>query len=124
MAEKNFDRDIDGKERVRLKKYLYVIRPLLMLQWMEQRQALPPIAIHEVLASLRLPERFTVALEQLLLIKSDTPEAGDSRPIPAIDDWIQASLMAAREYCDKAEPRHCPAEELDRLFREVVTPQA
>ena len=69
MAQKNFARCVAEKEAVRLKKYLYVIWPLLMVAWMAQGGTLPPIRIQAVMAGVNLADPERAAIEALLAEK-------------------------------------------------------
>ncbi len=57
MAKSNYRLSIENKAEVSLKKYLYVLRPLCCIRWMEQHQTPPPTSIHDALASIALPFR-------------------------------------------------------------------
>ncbi|MCV5434156.1 nucleotidyltransferase domain-containing protein, partial [Escherichia coli] len=48
MAQKNFPGYLQGDE-VRLKKYFYVLRPLLAVRWVEAGKGVPPMRFAELL---------------------------------------------------------------------------
>ncbi|WP_420977494.1 DNA polymerase beta superfamily protein, partial [Campylobacter coli] len=53
MARKNFRGYLQG-ETVRLKKYFYVLRPLLAARWVEAGKGVPPMRFAELLAGSEL----------------------------------------------------------------------
>lgn len=120
MAEKNYRKYIDNQDQIRLKKYLYVVRPLLALQWMKTQQNLPPISIHNLLAGLVLPNAIRAAIDTLLSMKSHTPELGISPTFPALNPWIQVSIIHGRNYCIKAPSSFMAVEDLDCIFKRYV----
>jgi len=62
-------REFVHKDEVRLKKYLYVLRPIFACQWIEQFGEMPPIEFHRLLDRL-LPEgALRVEIDALLVKK-------------------------------------------------------
>ena len=87
-------RNIDGHDAVRLKRYLYVARPLLSLQWVARQHTMPPMTMHELLAACDVPADVRRALDDLLALKRETPELGDGPRVAAIDRWVLAQIGA------------------------------
>ena len=117
MAERNYDRYIRDGDKARLKKYLYVIRPLVMIYWMAACQALPPIHLETALAGLDLPASFRAALDNLLDSKRRTPELGEGPRAPELDQWIEESLRFAEQYCSHAQDERPSIQKLDAIYR-------
>ena len=63
---------------VKLKKVLYLVRPLLSLLWMRERgyAMLPPMDIVSLRAGVSLPVEFSRGLDELLELKKVTSEIG------------------------------------------------
>ncbi|MGE6631974.1 nucleotidyltransferase domain-containing protein [Bacillus sp. NPDC077027] len=51
MAKRNKDQYLKGNQ-IRIKKYFYVLRPLLACQWIERYCTVPPMDFHELLGKL------------------------------------------------------------------------
>lgn len=117
MAEKNYSRYIEPNDRVRLKKYLYVIRPLLMLQWMDSWKTLPPISIYALLENIKLPREVKLALSNLLRVKVGAPEIAEAKRVSELDVWIQAAIISARRVCAKESEGHPSVMGIDTLFK-------
>jgi predicted nucleotidyltransferase len=84
---------------VRRKKYLYVLRPLTNVLYLEQTGGrIPPTAFGEAwaLVQQRLPPAMVAAVAELLAAKRAGDELGETDPIPALDAWI-AETFAAQE---------------------------
>lgn len=92
MAKHNEHAYLRGEE-VSLKKYLYVLRPLLACRWILDQGTPPPIEFAQ-LTDAELPSDLTAPLEDLLEKKRSTPEIGKGPHIPAIDRFIEAEFEA------------------------------
>lgn len=94
IARGQWRREIEGRDEVKLKKYFYVVRPLLSLRWVIERGTPPPMQLADLVAAVPLPEPAGAALARLLVLKRDTPELGRRPPVAAIDDWIEGEFAA------------------------------
>jgi len=96
MAEGNFRGYLRG-DRVRTKKYLYVLRPVLACQWIESVGTPPPMAFEELLERLLPQGPVREAIDALLAVKRRSAEVDDGPRIPAISRFLEDQLerMAA-----------------------------
>lgn len=107
MARGNWQQYILGKERVNLKKYLYVLRPILCCWWVESHIDLwladptspiqVPIEFEKVLANPYLAEvkslsPMLTAINDLLERKKATSELGEGDAIPELNDFLASSI--------------------------------
>ncbi len=114
-------RFIDGREQVRLKKYFYVIRPALALQWLRECGGSPPMDLPSLLAGVTPPETALHALETLRAMKSEASELGEGPRIPALDAYIQSEAAWAMANKHTARPENSElAAQTDALFRKIV----
>jgi predicted nucleotidyltransferase len=115
-------RGLEGRSEVKLKKYFYLVRPLLSLGWIAERASPPPMAIDALLREVPMPQAPRAAVEALLAEKRDTPEPGTRAPVAVIDDWAETEIV--RLDPDKlglsAQPRQDMREEADNLYRRVI----
>jgi len=86
MARRNANQFLD-KDAVKLKKYFYVLRPLLAIRWIEAGKGLPPVPFTELLDAVA-PDDITETVRALLSLKQNTPELGEGPQIPVINDFI------------------------------------
>ena len=76
---------------VKLKKYFYVLRPILACRWILEKQTPPPMLFSE-LADACLDEALVPAISDLLWLKMETPEIGLGPRIDIINDYLDASI--------------------------------
>jgi uncharacterized protein len=122
IARNQWRAEVAGKAQVRLKKYLYIVRPLLSLAWVAEQESPPPMSIGHLMAQSVLPEEARTAIEALLAEKRGTPELGRRPPIAEIDRWVVVELERLHpERLDlPGEPRRDIRDEADRLYRRTI----
>jgi uncharacterized protein len=113
---------LEGRERVNLKKYFYVLRPALCLMWLRLGlDGPPPMDLPVLMAPLPVSAAFRDVLGDLLARKAESSEVGEGPRIAALDAVIDAELAAARELGGGApNTDHALAAEADALFRAIV----
>ena len=123
MARRNA-REYLFKDQVRLKKYFYVLRPLLAIRFIENGSGVPPVQFQQLVDSVA-PENIRPAIARLLELKRSTPELGLGQPVPEIGDFIESELerhgesfsgQGRPDILEGAEMR----EELNDVFRRSV----
>ena len=117
MARGN-DRDYLHGDRVRLKKYLYVLRPLLAVRWLESGRGVVPMPFRELVETLIPPGELRDAIEHLLRLKQSGAELAWGPRIPALSDWIKVELARLTAGPTALAPAAKPdPEPLNALFR-------
>ena len=89
-AKKNYREYLKG-DMVKLKKYFYVLRPILACRWILEKQTPPPMLFSE-LADACLDEALVPAVSDLLRLKMETPEIGLGPRIDIINDYLDSSI--------------------------------
>jgi len=79
------------KDRAKLKKYFYVLRPLLAIQYIEKGLGVPPVEFQKLVDAVA-PNEIIPGIERLLDIKRNSPELAFGAPIPEINDFISSEL--------------------------------
>ena len=118
------------KEQVILKKYFYVIRPLLCIEWLrlklienqaniekekEKERELPPMILIDLLNDLPIENkdcRVDKSLKEsiaVLIEKKTKSNLGVGPRIILIDSWISTSWQFYGDYCKKI-----PKQQIDR----------
>jgi uncharacterized protein len=112
------------KDKVRLKKYFYVLRPLLAIRHIEAGLGIPPVEFQRLVAAVA-PRDLQVAIAGLLELKRNTPELGLGEPIPVIGRFITEELarlgqafvgQGRPDVLDKGEIR----DRLNEIFQAAV----
>lgn len=120
MALGNWERSMKGRELVKLKRYLYVLRPILCCRWLEQFGTLPPI-LFDRLREVVLPPELKQTVEDLLLRKQAAEEAEEVPHIPELDAFILQELPRLKQI--RNEMPQSPAvgyEGVNELFRQIL----
>jgi len=99
MARTNY-RGYLREEVVPLKKYFYVLRPLLAARWVKKTGGAAPIELEKLLTLLKGEPTVLAEIHTLLEKKRNTPELGRSAAVPILNDFIEAELGE--------EPREVP----------------
>ncbi|MDE6725837.1 MAG: nucleotidyltransferase domain-containing protein, partial [Ruminiclostridium sp.] len=84
-AKSNYREYLKG-EHVRLKKYFYVIRPILACKWILKEQTPPPMLFSE-LAERYLDKEIMPEVDRLLDVKMKTPEITVGKRIDALNRY-------------------------------------
>ncbi len=90
MAKKNFRGYLQG-EQVRLKKYFYVLRPLLAVRWIDQNRGRPPMTFAELLQTVD-DAALLAEVDELLALKRQAGEATYGPRRPLLHAFIEAQL--------------------------------
>jgi predicted nucleotidyltransferase len=78
-------------DKVRLKKYFYVLRPLLAIRFVEQGKGIPPVRFEDLVEAVA-PDEIRASIAVLLALKRNTEELGLGDPIPEIGEFIESEL--------------------------------
>lgn len=116
----NTNRDFLKGERVRYKKYLYALRPLLACKFIAERKEQPPVAFDELVRA-AAPDALLPAIEELLAAKAHMNEKDEAPRIPAVDAFIEDALARYGEPpADWPKDDTRPWEPLEELFCNIV----
>ena len=95
MAE-NDNREFLRGDTVKLKKYFYVLRPVLACKWILEHKSQPPMRFEELLNS-QLPDCFRKEVDELLKIKINAPEIKMIKRVEKINDYLEYSIMEIKQ---------------------------
>lgn len=123
MAYGNWREYLQG-DLVRLKKYLYVLRPLLACTWIEQqRGAVVPMRFQELVDTLVTDAELSAAIADLLQRKQAADELGMMPQQPVLYEFCRNELARFRELSNQI-PNHRPGmrelEAANQFFRATV----
>ena len=117
MAKSNVRSNFSTTEVV-LKKYLYVLRPILACVWIMQKHTVPPTEFSKLVEEV-LPDELKPSVNELLEVKMKSSEKNKGSRIPQIDSFIEAKLNEATMFpvVDEEQENY---KKLDKLFLEIV----
>ena len=106
-------------DTVWVKKYFYVLRPLLAIRWLEQDRGPVPMLFSDLLATID-DESVVVAIESLRQRKSNGDELDRGAAIPEISAFVEAELRRLGELLIPKQPPTVSLDALDGLFRTTL----
>jgi len=115
MAEGNFREYLKG-EIVWVKKYFYVLRPLLAINWIEKESNVVPMEFGVLVERCVKSPELKVAIENLLERKKRGHELDRGPRIPAISDFVESELERLKTKVIESKPKP-DTEKLSELFR-------
>jgi len=121
MAKGNYREYLQG-EQVRIKKYFYVLRPILACEWIEKYKTMPPIEFERLVnAFVPSGSELKMAIDALLIRKKAGDEMDYEPRINPINEFLDAKFKyyeqtaAAMQTSDGGQDQ-----QLDELFRSVL----
>ena len=119
MARKNRVDHLSA-ERVRLKKYLYVMRSLLAAQWVAEKRTAPPVPFAE-LVNAELEPAVKPLFDELVQRKINIPESDLMPHVPELDVWIEHTYQEVEAAIPNVPSFDKPEwDAYDRAFLDVL----
>lgn len=120
MAGGNY-RDYLQKEVVRVKKYFYVLRPLLACEWIYHEKTMPPIQFAKLLDTQVKDEALKAEILRLLERKMAGEELDLAPQISILNHFIEQKLAFFNDYVRTLEKSLPPdTNQLNILFKETL----
>lgn len=119
MAKTNYEGHL-RTATVPLKKYFYVLRPLLAVRWLERYGRAAPIEFGRLLHLIEDQSELTGAIAELLDNKRRAPELGLSPQVPVIHRFIEDELARLDTVTPCRDERATPLTMLNTLFHAVL----
>lgn len=119
MAEQAYKTHLQT-DRVRIKKYFYVLRPILCAKWVIERKSIPPVPFSELVQS-ELEGTMRPIVEELVELKGRTPEMGTAPQIKPLHRYIDGALKEIRFCADHMqEEKQSDWSALDAYFLSLL----
>ncbi len=119
MAQGNIREYLKG-EQVRLKKYFYVLRPLLACIWIEQSLGPVPTEFMVLVDKLISDKNLKSAILKLTKDKKEGKELSYGEKIPAISAFIEKEITRFKNYKSKIKHHPPDTELLNKIFRDAL----
>ena len=120
MAKGNF-RDYLRGDHVKIKKYFYVLRPVLACIWIERYNSVPPIEFQTLVEELLEKEQLKEEIHTLLARKISGEELDLEPKVTVINDFLEKEINRLEEYTKTLKvSKEDMTPLLDDLFREVL----
>ncbi|USG64389.1 nucleotidyltransferase domain-containing protein [Brevibacillus ruminantium] len=120
MAKGNFRDYLQGEE-VRIKKYFYVLRPLLACMWIKKYNTSPPLLFQDLIFDLIVEPDLKREIEELLTRKMSGEELKMEKRNDILHRFIEEQFDDITQYARSCTSlRTDPTAELDELYRKYL----
>lgn len=120
MARNNFREYMKG-DTVKVKKYFYILRPILAIKWIEEMSEIMPMEFGIMVDRLIHDQSLKKAINDLVDRKKQGEELKLEPKIPVISDFIKHEMeRITTEVFDKYHEKS-PTEMLNSTFREMIS---
>ncbi|KZD50119.1 hypothetical protein B4116_0672 [Bacillus cereus] len=120
MASKNYREFLQG-ENVKLKKYFYVLRPILACKWLEEKITLPPVEFDRLITELSIERSVLDEIERLLIKKKAGTELDVGLKIEVLNQFLEEQIHYYQQYVKGIEKGlGIDIESLNTLFRDML----
>lgn len=103
-----------------IKKYFYVLRPLLAAHWICTKKTAPPMEFAPLLEQLKPKEQLYHAILDLTNRKIMAQEGDFTEPVPIIQDFIEKNLVELSLTAKELPAEQASSTLLNYLFRDFI----
>lgn len=121
MARGNYRMYLQG-DNVRIKKYFYVLRPILACEWIRKYGEMPPMTFDKLVSEL-VPagSELRLQIEELLARKKAGDELDYEPKLHVLNDYIERQLIQLEQEASKIQAAKADVDGLlDDLFRATL----
>jgi predicted nucleotidyltransferase len=120
MAEGNYKEYLQ-RDKVRVKKYFYVLRPILACDWIKQKNTMAPMEFNELLDSQVTDQDVKNEIQELLKRKIAAEELNEEPKIKILNEFLEERINYYNKYVKSLESTKQPDTTLlDDLFRQTI----
>jgi uncharacterized protein len=119
MAKTNY-RGYLREDLVPLKKYFYVLRPLLSVRWLETYKTPAPIEFEKLLHLLDGQDEMQKEIAILLEKKKAVAELAMDKPIKVLNQFIKDELLRLENFSPEKSVKTGSMADLNKLFLEIL----
>lgn len=117
MAKNNYEKYLREGDEVIIKKYFYVLRPILTCEAIAQTNREAPLDFDELRArSKTLTPQVNAAIDELLYQKRHGQELGMAPRLNFLNVWLEERMKYYERYAPTAPTKEPPLGELDNIF--------
>jgi predicted nucleotidyltransferase len=120
MAEGNF-REYLQKDIVRVKKYFYVLRPILACDWIKQTNTMAPMEFQKLVDSQVTDQHVKTEIQNLLIRKIAGEELNEEPKNQILNDYLEQKIEFYNDYVQSIQPSNQPdSVRLNELFKHTI----
>lgn len=118
-AKKHYQEYLQG-DVASVKKYFYVLRPVLAVIWLEREKGIVPTRFQDLVEGLIDSRALKDAIYQLIDVKRSRLELDQGPRVPVISDFLDRELLRMEQGSFERRIGRCLAEELDVVFHSAL----
>jgi predicted nucleotidyltransferase len=107
-------------DHINIKKYFYILRPLLAAMWAADRQTIPPMQFEPLLSQIEPEKELMAAIRQLWKEKEQAVEGQMIPLVPVIQEFIAAEMAHCREVSETLDKKQVESGALDAFFQNIL----
>ena len=120
MAEGNFNEFLQ-KDLVKIKKYFYILRPILACEWIKQTNTMAPMEFQILLDSQVTDPNVKTEIQNLLARKISGEELNEEQKNPVLNDFLEQKILFFNDYVKKLGQHNQPdTTRLNELFQNTI----
>ncbi len=120
IARNKFE-EIMSTDQVKIKRYFYILRPILACMWIEKNNTMPPMEFSKLMADQQLDDNLVKEINKLLEKKTAGLEIDIEPKSPIIIDFFKSKIDYYEKYLKTVKKeKTADYEALNILFRETV----
>lgn len=119
LAVRHWDEFIAGRAEVARKKYLYALRPALMLMHLRLHEGVPPMSLPALIEGLPLDVEVRNAIAEFIATKRQWKESGPGERVPIFDRVIEDEITRL-QLADTQSPAQKLIDKANVLFIQIV----
>lgn len=122
MAKGNFNEFLKDRELVKIKKYFYVLRPVLACDWIESKSTFPPMEFDKLVESQVSNETLREAIDNLIKRKIAGEELKEEPNIGVLNEFLADRISYFSEAVGEIDTIDRPqTDTLDKLFQSTLS---
>lgn len=119
MAQGNYNDYVRGED-IRLKKYFYLLRPILAIKWIEQGYGVAPTAFSTLLERVEINADLKQEIHRLMKLKETGSEIDRGPQSPMVNQFVETELQRLANKTKEQQNTLAPFAVLDEIFRETL----
>lgn len=118
MAQGNYKDYVRGED-IRIKKYFYLLRPILAIKWIEQGYGVAPTAFSTLLEGTVMDITLKQEINRLMRLKENGSESDRGPQSPIVNQFVETELERLAKQTQTYQNNAAPFEVLDDIFRTI-----
>ena len=118
MAQGNYNDYVRGED-IRLKKYFYLLRPILAIKWIEQGYGVAPTAFSTLLERVVIDPMLKQEINRLMKLKETGSETDRGPQSLMVNQFVEAELKRLTSKTKEYQNNLAPFDLLDEIFKTI-----